>query len=175
MEKEEADFLIENQDLIGAINSALSRGNSLKDTMLSLYNAGYDKLKIEEAAKMYIELSRNPTTAKVQEKAIDKKINRRQKRRDKKKLNQKKGFLDRAIEEKKVLIASPGGSTSSERIEQDVSRYDSKPKKISNKLYHTSNAVTILLVFILIFLVLGLISVLLFKEELVQFFNRLFS
>ena len=42
MEKKEENFLVENQDLIGAINSALSRGQDLKDAMMSLYNAGYE-------------------------------------------------------------------------------------------------------------------------------------
>jgi Flp pilus assembly protein TadB len=175
MEKEETNFLIENQDLIGAINSALSRGQNLKDTMLTLYNAGYDKLKIEEAAKMYIELSRNPAKAKMQLKKVDKKLSRREKRKGKKP-KEKKKFLDQAMAEKaKTATPNFGSSTNSKKTDQNVSKYEHKPKKIKSKANHTSNIVTFLLVFILIFLVLGLISVVLFKTELVEFFNRLFT
>ena len=38
------------QDLIGALQSALVRGETLKKAMMALHNAGYKKQEIEEAA-----------------------------------------------------------------------------------------------------------------------------
>ena len=37
-------------DLIGALQSALARGESLNRAMMTLYNAGYSKQEIEESA-----------------------------------------------------------------------------------------------------------------------------
>src|SRR3989339_376242 len=39
------------QDILGGLFSAVSRGIDLKNAMQSLYNAGYEKEEIEEAAK----------------------------------------------------------------------------------------------------------------------------
>jgi len=39
------------EDIVGALQSALARGYPLKSAMQSLYNAGYSKLDIEEAAR----------------------------------------------------------------------------------------------------------------------------
>src|SRR3989339_164349 len=40
------------QDILGGLFSAVSRGIDLKNAMQSLYNAGYEKEEIEEAAKI---------------------------------------------------------------------------------------------------------------------------
>ena len=40
-----------NDDILGGLKSALSRGYSLKDAMFSFYNAGYKKEEIEDAAR----------------------------------------------------------------------------------------------------------------------------
>ena len=172
MEKEVENFLIENQDLIGGINAALSRGQTLRQAMMSMYNAGYEKVKIEEAARAYIELSRNPAKAQAQTKQIAKKIER--KKNSKEKLEKKK-LLDKVLESKvpssKVV---PGAALVTDKIVKDASRYGAKPKKVS-KAHDNSNVITFLLIFILVFLLLILGSVFLFKNELVDFFNRLFG
>ncbi|NMB66955.1 hypothetical protein GYA25_02770 [Candidatus Woesearchaeota archaeon] len=41
-----------NQEILGGLIAALERGESLKKSMMSLYNAGYKKEEIEEAAMM---------------------------------------------------------------------------------------------------------------------------
>lgn len=38
------------QDILGALQSALTRGETLKRAMMTLYNSGYKKEEIEEAA-----------------------------------------------------------------------------------------------------------------------------
>jgi len=40
-----------NQDILGALKSALSRNNSLEQTKQTLFNAGYDRTEIEETCK----------------------------------------------------------------------------------------------------------------------------
>lgn len=41
-----------NQEILGGLISALSRGESLKRAMFSMFNAGYKKEEIEEAARI---------------------------------------------------------------------------------------------------------------------------
>ncbi len=40
-----------NEEILGGLKLALSKGESLKQAMMSFYNAGYKKEEIEEAAK----------------------------------------------------------------------------------------------------------------------------
>ena len=40
-----------NEEIIGGLVSALSRGQSLESAMMTFYNAGYDKVEIEDSAK----------------------------------------------------------------------------------------------------------------------------
>jgi len=178
MEKKEEDFLIENQDLIGAINSALSRGQTLKGAMMALYNAGYEKEKIEEAARAYIELSRNPGKTNVQQKVIAKKIEKKQKKEEKSvkltKRERKKGILGKTLGSS-IKVTSEGGVGKKSEAKR-ISNYGVKERKLKQpKQRDNSNVITFLLVFILIFLFLVLGAVFLFKEELINFFNRLFS
>jgi hypothetical protein len=169
-EPKEDDFLIENQDLIGAINSSLARGETLKEAMIALYNAGYDKSKIEEAAKSYIELSRNPDTIKSSKLTISSASIKEVGQKDKLK---KGNILDQALATKAVQPAVNTGAVITPNS-QHVSKYELKEKP-KDKVHHTSNLVTFLLIFILVFLLIILGAVFLFKEELVDFFNRLFA
>jgi len=41
-----------NEEIIGGVMSALSRGESLENAMMTFYNAGYKKEEIEESAKV---------------------------------------------------------------------------------------------------------------------------
>ena len=40
-----------NDEIIGGLISALSRGESLEKAMMTFYNAGYEKEEIEDSAK----------------------------------------------------------------------------------------------------------------------------
>src|SRR3989339_201912 len=55
------------QDILGGLFSAVSRGIDLKNAMQSLYNAGYEKEEIEEAAKIIQkgQFTQDPITKKV--------------------------------------------------------------------------------------------------------------
>lgn len=52
-----------NEEILGGIESAISRGQSMRNAMMSFYNAGYKKEEIEEAAKLIqISLAGRTTT-----------------------------------------------------------------------------------------------------------------
>ncbi|OYT36523.1 hypothetical protein B6U91_01115, partial [Candidatus Pacearchaeota archaeon ex4484_71] len=53
MEKEDS-FEVPNDDILGGIKSAVERGETLKEAMVSLFNAGYSKEEIEDAARKYM-------------------------------------------------------------------------------------------------------------------------
>jgi nitrogen fixation/metabolism regulation signal transduction histidine kinase len=40
-----------NQEILAGLKNSMSRGESLKDAMMSFYNAGYPRQEIEEAAR----------------------------------------------------------------------------------------------------------------------------
>lgn len=42
-----------NEEILGGLKSATNRGESLQQAMLTLYNAGYKKDEIEEAAQAF--------------------------------------------------------------------------------------------------------------------------
>lgn len=43
--------MVVNKDILGGLKSALTRGYSLEEAMLSFFNAGYKREEIEEAAR----------------------------------------------------------------------------------------------------------------------------
>lgn len=49
-------MMVVNDEILSGLRAALERGQSLKDSMLSFFNAGYDKTEIEEAAKALVEM-----------------------------------------------------------------------------------------------------------------------
>ena len=51
------------QDILGGLKLAMSKGESLKQAMMSFYNAGYKKNEIEDAARA---LSQIPRAQKIQ-------------------------------------------------------------------------------------------------------------
>ncbi len=170
-EIKEDDFLIENQDLIGAINASLARGETLKDAMMALYNSGYEKTKIEEAAKAYIALSKNPDKSNELKTAISATPIKNEIKKEKVK---KVGILDKALAARAVSSGAITGGGATSEVTQHVSQYEAK-QKAKPKVQNNSNLVTFLLIFLLVFLLLILGAVFLFKEELVDFFNRLFA
>jgi len=46
-----------NEEIVGGIKNALEHGDSLKDAMMSFFNAGYDKKEIEQAAATLLDYS----------------------------------------------------------------------------------------------------------------------
>jgi len=121
------------EDLVGALQSALSRGYPLKLAMQSLLNAGYSKIEIEEAARN---------------------LNNMQP------ANQVSSPINQTIS-----VVKPGDKKTIQRI----SDYGEKPK------VQASNIIIYILGGILVLLLVGLVLVFLFKEQVVDFIKGLFG
>jgi hypothetical protein len=167
MENKEGKKIL-NQEILGGLKAAIARGSSLKDAMMSFYQAGYDKTEIEESAKVYVELQKSPEE-------LIKKREENTKEEEKRKENgkvyaaplhsEKEKKSQEVIEKPKVIQPSKS------KVVQRVSNYDfpEKPKPPRGK------ALTFVLIFMLLFLLGALATVILFKDELVNFFNGLFT
>jgi len=64
----EKEYLITNQEILGGLKSAIERGETLKHAMMTFYRAGYGKSEIEEAAKVYLNMIKNPETMEMKPK-----------------------------------------------------------------------------------------------------------
>ena len=174
-----------NDDILGGIKSAIERGEELKDAMMTFYNAGYSKREIEEAARNYVMEKRQRESNLKSPTRVSNLAQTKEKKQEKtKKLDKGKqqdlSLIQPTKEQskpasasenpvKKVLERVSGKQIKSPK--QIVSNYGKKPVKKK----HTFEPITIVLVLLLVFLILILGAVFLFKEELVTFFNNLFG
>ena len=155
-----------NESILGALKSALSRGESLKKAMMTVYNAGYKKEEISEAARVVNEASlTNPIkqTQQPQQKQSSKTTAQILTSKSKQSLQQSK-------QSKQPLKQSQQPNQQklpSLNTPQKVSGYgQQKPK---------GKAMIILLGFLLLLLIGALATIFLFREELLTFLNSLFS
>jgi len=104
-----------NEEIFGGLISALSRGESLQKAMISLWNAGYSKKEIEDAAGLLKSKSPSEIIQKTAEESVEKKEtkNKGPVKKSKKGLSQKKGAPAKA--EKK--------SEEKQKTKQHVSAY----------------------------------------------------
>jgi hypothetical protein len=173
---DEKDYLEVEQDLIGGIDSGVSRGQSLKESMISLYNAGYEKENIERAAKTYLDLVNKRKILDV-----DFSLNK-----DSDISTEIKKEEGSDIKKKTLFLTSPS-TKEKPSAPQTVSSYG-EDKKIKQKMTFSKNTfegknkdelrgkiATYLLIAILIFLLIALATVFLFKDELVRFINNMFG
>ena len=177
----EKDYLLTNQEILGGLKAAIARGEELKDAMMTFYQAGYDKTEIEEAAKSYIEML-NPITAqnqmplsKAERKARDKAEKERRKAEEKARKS-KQGENSKnsnAVYPTPQPMGAAGQKKSLQETEQKVSKYVAPKEKPSKP--PGGKAITIVLILVLLLLLGILTSVILFREELIGFFNGLFA
>jgi len=208
--KKEDSFHASNDDLLGGIKAAIYRGETLKQAMITLFNAGYSKSEIEEAARKYMmgkteeAILTSPSEKKDRSKREDKS---KKKKEEKQKIipkndDENKGDISRSSGEKPGVIKKEfkeqireevkekqeekkkekkplfGGQKASfinekegeKENKQKISAYDSVKKK-KRKI----EPITIILILLLVLLVGVLIGVFMFKEEVVEFFNKLFG
>ena len=166
MEKEGKKIL--NQEILGGLKAAIARGSNLRDAMMSFYQAGYGKTDIEEAAKVYVELQKSPEELIKKKKEKEKS---KEKSKEKEKISSVPLSSEKSKEtikenEKPKIIQPP-----KPKVIQKVSKYDvsKKPKPPKGK------ALTFVLIFMLLFLLGSLATVILFKDELVNLFNSFFT
>ena len=157
-----------NNEILGGLKTALERGYSLQAAAISLQNAGYKKEEIDEAVKalnenLYIpsqekqpSFSKPPVKPQIKNPSFFKKVFSPQPRRISEYLPEESPPLH-SIEEHNVAPSPP------ESVSIFVERSGGKTAKL------------IFLIFLLILLVGALVSVFLFYQNIVDFFNGLFS
>lgn len=168
-------------DILGGLREALTRGGSLKEAMISFYNAGYSKEEIEEAARALqmqgpVDVIKAPEQKKSKSKSTRKKQEPEPIQRVSsygpttaqraESLKHIKEGIDTAIGElEKIEFPNgrPSGSTQKLPV-QNISGYVPKPKSKSKI------AVALLIIFLI--LLLGVIaSLFIFKDQLVEIIN----
>ena len=144
------------QDILGGLFSAVSRGIDLKNAMQSLYNAGYEKEEIEEAAIIIQkgQFTQDPITQKIipiVEKLVE----------EKKEEPKKEPIQDiiPIVEKQKTQIKSNKPTT------KKVSDYD-------HTFENNDRKIIAVLIVILIFLIGVLLATIIFKPEIISFINE---
>ncbi len=192
----EDEYLLTNQEILGGIKAALERGQTLKQAMMSFYQAGYKKEEIEDAARAYLYLQKGNSEVNVLSSAKnkvpdlkkdefkdEKKINvgSSPEEKDKKKEESKsKGFFAKKEEKnfstvEKNSVPTVGSQEKEKQSEKKVVQKISGYEENKDLGKFKSKAVTSVLVITLIVLLGILALVFLFKAELVNFINGLFG
>jgi len=145
-----------NDEIFGGLKSALDRGESLKRAMMTFYNAGYKKEEIEEAARA---LANTNLIKTAQPQSVQSSINSNQKSTTSQPTQS--NTIQNSINPNSNPVAR-----SNNQIKQKASKYgDDKGDK----------TLIFLLAGILVFLFGVLISIFLFKDQLISFFSSFFN
>ena len=197
--EEEGNYGVPNDDILGGIRSAISRGETLKQAMIAMFNAGYTKDEIEDAARKYL-------MGKTEESIYSSTGPKKSKKEEMEKGEEEQGLTpgslgglsptnisrspgekpgvektdlrseekvskkeEKTEEEAKKKI---GPLPTTQKVEQKVSAYEQKEKPKKKRKVET---ITIILIILLLLLVGVLVTVFMFKAELVEFFNKLFG
>lgn len=119
--------MVINSEILEGLRNATDRGESLKDAMMSFFNAGYSKTEIEDAARV-LQAERNPALVKQAAKGPTKP------------LEEKKGWFGKKKEVaapvqgkvQAVNTAKTSNAVSANPAKtQPVSNYEQEPKKKS--------------------------------------------
>ncbi|MBU1129579.1 MAG: hypothetical protein KJ949_03045 [Nanoarchaeota archaeon] len=130
-------------DILGGLKAAVQKGSSLKQAMITFYNAGYLKEEIEEAAKILVSQGPIQPVAQSNQQQIT---------------QQPQQNLQPGQPTQKVSNYIP----STPQQNQQVSNYEPKKKK--------GKGFVILLVAILLLLIGLLVTVVIFKDQILEFF-----
>ncbi len=138
------------QDILSGLSSAIARGDSLRQAMISFYNAGYKKEEIEEAAKALNQpqqqVQTQPSTSQNPQSSQP---------------PQKIQTIPQTTQQVQPQVQQAFPSQSAK---QNVSAYGKKKK----------SGGIIFLVVLLFVLVGALVSILVFREQLTTLINGLF-
>lgn len=156
----ESDYLISNQEILGGLKTAIERGETLKDAMMTFYQAGYDKYEIEDAARAYLNQQRSGEDGLNVGQRLQPSVPEKKEEIKRQEMNKPVEAQNMPIIEKKR-----------ELTQQVASAYTGMKKPAPTK----NNAVTIILILVLLMLVGVLAAVFLFRNELVDFINKMFG
>jgi len=167
-----------NEEIFGGLKSALERGSSLEKAMLTLFNSGYKREEIEEAARgllesqseaqIYPPIKTSPKSAEIKltvfaPPTITKTFPELQPTIQKKPIPIQPAQIERPIFAPQIEIQKPI---------QKVSAYEKpKPKLKGGK----EKVVIVVLIFLLIFLIGALGAIFVFRQQLIDFLSSFFS
>ncbi len=176
-----------NEEILGGLKLALSKRESLKQAMMSFYNAGYKKEEIEEAARALQEqkIEKEPIQPVKKTKLKKQKPAQKVPQTKPSKTIQRVSSYEKEPPAPGIREGLRGAIKQLEKI--DVS-LKTKPKVIKQKLIKKpqkiftygekpkpkGKLITLILVFSLLFLLGILVAIFLFKQEIVEFLNSLF-
>lgn len=180
-----------NEEILGGLKLALFKGESLKQAMMSFYNAGYKKEEIEGAARVLQEqkIEKQQIQSVQQAKVTKQKPGQKVPQPKPAKTIQKVSGYGRAPHSKKIRKGLRGAIEQLEKI--DIS-LKTKPKVTKQKPINPppqrsristyekktkpkGKLITFLLIFCLLFLLGILTAVFFFKQEIMDFLNNLFG
>jgi len=172
----EGDYLISNQEILGGLKAAIGRGETLKDAMMTFYQAGYDKYEIEEAARAYMNQQQSGSQLNASQRIATPATTPQKPKEEEKK--ETPATPKKPIAPTKPIVTAPAtpkpGVPAAPKTEaksvQKVSSYGgNKEKEMAGK------TLTVALTLVLLLLLGVLAAVFLFKEDLIVFFNNLFG
>ena len=153
-----------NQSILEGLKRATEKGEPLRRAMMSFYNAGYPKEEIEDAARAL-------KMQTIQEEPIQT-INQ--------KINSEKKSSDTTLNQPQKVS---GYGNSGERLQnRTIQKFQEPEKNLSENTQKISNYEQpkkskfwiIFLIIILLIFMSGLILFIFFKEQILNFFNKLF-
>ncbi len=157
-----------NMEILEGLRAGLERGQSLKRTMMSFYNAGYSKAEIEEAARALSQQPKEPVfslSAAAPSAGSPSKIPQKTTPQfQEKKENKPKNIFSGINFQKKPQPVQVQQQPQTQQTVQNVSQYE-KPKNNHDKL------MIIILISVLVLLVGILAVVFFFREQIISWFS----
>lgn len=148
-----------NQEVLGGLRAALSKGETLFQGMMALYNAGYSKTEIEEAARVVqMEIQGTQQQSQMQQGILQ--------------IPQKQFIrpLQQKTQQPLKSVQSQTISQKTQKPVQKVSTYGPPPKSSKKNLI-----IVIFLIVALLFLIGVLVGTFLFKQEILNLFGNIFG
>lgn len=146
-----------NQDIVGGLKSALTRGYSMDEAVLSFLNAGYKQKEIEEASESLrsqlgniVDWSPQPIWTLEEEEQV-----------------KHQPELEYPIKEKPVILQKPQPAQPKQVVTKGVAAYTT-----ANTARITSITIILAILLVVLLGILGLMY--LFRTQIIDFFNSLF-
>ncbi len=185
-----------NDEVLGGLKSALERGESLKRAMMTMFNAGYQKAEIEEAARALVPSDMESKLGLLEEKKpLVAKTTVTSKQQKMKIPSEKKSFFQSIVSSKskqpkpekqkmESIVAPSSVQSAPQAIPVQVVSGAQGQAPVFQPIQIVSSygepgpyerVIILVLIFLLIFLSGLLATIFIFKQELLSFFSSIFA
>ncbi len=155
-----------NQEILEGLRNALARGYSLESAMMSFFNAGYKKEEIEEAAGFLHQHPSHPLSHPEKPSSPEALESEQIKKTEKTVSKIPYKPLKQPLKPVPSAPSAQAQKPVQQVIKKRISEYEPEPsKKIKLKI--------IILIILLVMLAGAFIGVIIFKEQVINFFNNL--